>query len=50
MPMGSVNHPNLYDPAIMATVKDAFCDVWEVVEKQDVMRLRIGDNELKCIS
>jgi hypothetical protein len=46
--MGSVNHPKLYDPATMATIKDAFYDVWKVVEKQDDMRFRIGDSELKA--
>jgi hypothetical protein len=48
MPMASVNHPSFYDPSMMATVKDAFYDVWEVVEKQDAMRFRIGDSELKA--
>ena len=30
--MGSVNHPKLFDPATIATLKTAFHDVWTTVE------------------
>ena len=32
--MGSVNHPKLYDPATMASIKAAFYEVWMALETQ----------------
>ena len=46
--MGSVNHPSLYDPAAMASIKEAFYEVWKTVEAQDALRLAPDERELKA--
>jgi hypothetical protein len=45
--MGVVNHPRTYDPVVMTTLKAAFHDVWEVLDRGPV-RDKSRDNDLKA--
>jgi len=45
--MGSSKHPRTYNPAIMATIKSAFHDVWQNLEG-DLTRDPTHDQELKA--
>ena len=46
--MGSVNHPKLYDPAMMATIKAAFHDVWSTVEADGSRGDPVRDEDCKA--
>jgi hypothetical protein len=46
--MGSVNHPKLYDPHVITTLKAAFHDVWTVVDASDQPRAAAEDHQLKA--
>lgn len=46
-PMGSTNHPRLYDGAIMANIKAAFHDVWDAVEAHAPIWDTVSEDELK---
>ena len=46
-PVGSLKHPRTYDPAIMAIIKGAFHDVWQILEG-DLIRDPTHDQELKA--
>jgi hypothetical protein len=43
--MGSKYHPKLYDTETVATLKDAFYDIWERVERQDAVRISRSDED-----
>ena len=47
-PLGSMNHPRLYDDAAMANMKAAFHDVWDVVEPHAPIWDTISEEELKA--
>ena len=46
--MGSINHPRLYDPAAMASIKAAFYEVWMALEAQHAVDRKDGATELKA--
>jgi hypothetical protein len=46
--MGSVNHPKLYDPATIATIKAAFHDVWSTVEADGSRGDPVRDEDCKA--
>ena len=46
--MGSVNHPKLYDPATIATLKAAFHDVWNTVEADGSRGDPVRDEDCKA--
>ena len=46
--MGSVNHPKLYDPATIATLKAAFHDVWTTVEADGSRGDPVRDEDCKA--
>jgi hypothetical protein len=46
--VGSVNHPKLYDPAAMASIKAAFYEVWTALEAQHAIYGKDGAAELKA--
>ena len=46
--MGSVNHPKLYDPAMMATIKAAFHDVWSTAEADGSRGDPVRDEDCKA--
>jgi hypothetical protein len=46
--VGSVNHPKLYDPAAMASIKAAFSDIWNTLQAQDAIHGEESAAELKA--
>ncbi len=46
--MGSVSHPKLYDPAIIAVVKETFHELLDTLDARAPVRDRDGDQELKA--
>ena len=46
--MGSINHPEFYDPEIAATIKAAFHEIWDMVEDYDSLRISGSDTEIKA--
>jgi hypothetical protein len=43
--MGSKYHPKLYEIETVATLKDAFYDIWERVERQNALRISRSDED-----
>jgi hypothetical protein len=46
--VGSVNHPGLYDPAMMVTIKAAFHEVWKTITVHTPPRDPSRDEDLKA--
>ena len=46
--MGSINHPRLYDPAMMVTIKAAFHDVWKTITVHTPLRDPSHADDLKA--
>ena len=40
--VGCVNHPRVYDPALMVNIKAAFREVWTTLERDSIQALKVA--------
>lgn len=47
--MRPTNQPKPFDEAELELVKDSFREIWAIIEHQNVLHLRSGQQEMKAI-